>query len=754
MQTAQTIINDVTGFNPVPVWGVLRPGSVEEVQEALRRTDLPVSFGGGHFSIGGQTASPGSLHIDLRDLDKVLHFAPQARTLRVQAGIRWCAVQRFIDPHGLAVGVMPRFGNFTVGGSLAANAFGRNVGQAPVAESVRAITLVLPNGERAEATPTRNSRLFFAAIGGFGAVGLIVEVELALADNVRLQRTVRHLPVGRYAEWFSRQVRNAPQAVFHHADLMAPDYRQLRAETWSETPHAVSEPARLRPPEQAGAWRRRLRWALRWWQPTRVLGRRVVEPLQRLARPVHWRNHEAARDLGSALPVGGRAGCIVHTSFVVAERLDAFVMALRDVLTRHAVRAVEVQITQLSDDPGCLLAFTRGETFAVELVFPQANTDPARERVAVWVRELIDAVLELGGSYHLPYQPHATPEQFHAAYPHAEQLFAIKREFDPDYRLRSMLWDKYYVPWLQARLVAEGEQVALPVPSGASPFHRVYARVPTRDAFYRHLQASPHGFAADSLHAFVRHACRTHGEAADIYRHLQQQLPAMRAGLAAWRRARPRRLQQQYAFRHGALELLGERRQLSGYLEVGSAGRYLASLRARLGVRGDVAVMSRRAPGNPLQAWLNNGGRVGPVRWLPLENYTLAEGALRDNSLDMVCCGEGLHHIAPDALPAFLADAYRVLRPGGMLLLCEHDVCTAEDADFVDLAHAVDDAIAGLGWEAHSRQVRHFAPLEEWARRIVKAGFSDEGARVDLPGDHCVRVLAAFTKRGLSGARA
>src|SRR5690349_8010845 len=104
--TSEHIVNDVTGLNPVRVFAEVVPKTVEEVQDALRRTQGPVSIGGGRFSMGGQTASPGSLHLDLRGLNQVVSFSPLERTIRVQAGMRWCDLQRFLDPHGLAVKIM------------------------------------------------------------------------------------------------------------------------------------------------------------------------------------------------------------------------------------------------------------------------------------------------------------------------------------------------------------------------------------------------------------------------------------------------------------------------------------------------------------------------------------------------------------------------------------------------------------------------------------------------------------------------
>ncbi|MGH8029138.1 MAG: FAD-binding protein, partial [Arenimonas sp.] len=98
-ERAGVFVNDVTRLNPIPVWAIAVPTSVEDVQDAVRRADGPISIGGGHFSMGGQTASPGSLHLDLRKLDRVLAFHPQQQVIRVQGGIRWCDIQRFIDPH-------------------------------------------------------------------------------------------------------------------------------------------------------------------------------------------------------------------------------------------------------------------------------------------------------------------------------------------------------------------------------------------------------------------------------------------------------------------------------------------------------------------------------------------------------------------------------------------------------------------------------------------------------------------------------
>ena len=198
MQDTRLVVNDVTGLNPVSVWAISKPRSVDDVVEAIRRTDGAISVGGGHFSMGGQTASPGTLHLDMRELNQVLAFYPAQKVIRVQAGIRWCDIQRFVDPHGLAVKIMQTYANFTVGGSLSVNCHGRYMGLGPVVLSVRAIKAVLADGSLHEATPTNNAELFYALIGGYNSVGVIVEVELDLADNVKINRLARKMSATDY----------------------------------------------------------------------------------------------------------------------------------------------------------------------------------------------------------------------------------------------------------------------------------------------------------------------------------------------------------------------------------------------------------------------------------------------------------------------------------------------------------------------------------------------------------------------------
>jgi FAD/FMN-containing dehydrogenase len=58
-------------------------------------------------------------------------------------------------------------------------------------------------------------------------------------------------------------------------------------------------------------------------------------------------------------------------------------------------------------------------------------------------RELIDLALKHEGRYYLPYQMHATKQQFESAYPEVAQLRSLKQRVDPNGKLSNELWRKY-----------------------------------------------------------------------------------------------------------------------------------------------------------------------------------------------------------------------------------------------------------------------------------------------------------------------
>jgi hypothetical protein len=119
---------------------------------------------------------------------------------------------------------------------------------------------------------------------------------------------------------------------------------------------------------------------------------------------------------------------------------------MAEILRRNGANTINVSIRHAKPDPGTLLAWAREECFAFVLYYKQDTSPKARRHVARWTRELIDAAIANQGAYYLPYQIWATDDQFHQAYPRANDFFALKAKVDPTNKFRNKLWDAYYHP--------------------------------------------------------------------------------------------------------------------------------------------------------------------------------------------------------------------------------------------------------------------------------------------------------------------
>lgn len=735
------IVNDVTGLNPVPVWATVTPTSNDEIRVAIERTSGPLCIGGGRFSMGGQTASAGALHIDMRRMNAVLGFSPQHRTIRVQAGIRWCDLQRFLDPHDLSIKIMQSYANFTVGGSLSVNVHGRYVGQGPLILAVRSILIVLASGESVEASPTVNRDVFYAAIGGYGGLGVIVEAELDLAHNTRVKRVAVKLPADTYLTHFVEKVRHAPRAVFHNADLYPPQFTRARSITWEETEDPVTVPYRLVQTQRGYSLQKYFIWAISETPLGKWRKEFLIDPLLYSSKRVHWRNYEAGADVAELEPRSRTFRTFVlQEYFVPVERYQDFVTRMAEILQRHRVNVLNISVRHAAADPGSLLAWARGETFAFVLYHKQRTRVNARNRVAVWTRELIDAAIACGGAYYLPYQVHATAEQFHKAYPRAHELFALKRQLDPDFRWRNVIWDTYYAPTLK-----EDEQ---PVDdTNICEFHRVFGDRRKHDGFYQFLQNVYRLYPEDRFHALIKVACATHKDDEAIYRHIQRELPAIKPVLSELTYAVPALLKQKREMARQTLQLLGQRRQINGYVEIGTTGRYISELRKHVRVEGEIILVNDVAPGgSPVD--IVERGQIGKLgRFVSMNGYQpIGDADVASASVDVVTCYIGLHHAQPERLADFVGSIERILRPGGVFILRDHDVTTPLMHDFVSLAHTVFNAGLGLPWENNRDELRFFEPVTIWCARLRTAGLIDTGQRLVQANDPSDNVLMAFVK--------
>lgn len=441
----QNIVNNITGLNSVTVESVIVPTTTKQIVDAVKSTTGAISVGGGRYSMGGQTATEGSLHIDMRSFNKILYLDKVNKKITVQAGARWRDLQEVIDPHNLSIQIMQTYSNFTVGGSLSVNVHGRYVGEGPLIRSVDSIKIVLADGREVMATKDKNEDLFFAAIGGYGGIGVITEATLNLTTNHKISRNIQVMSVENYKTYFSENIRDDKNVIFHNANIYHPEYKIVELESWLKSDEPLTVSDRLIPRDQKYYLEPNVISSISSIPKGHELREKMIDPLLRSQKKVVFRNYEASYDVAMLEPTTPRwiYTYALQEYFIPVNSFDEFIPKMRDVFKKHNVNVINVSIRHSLKDSGSYLAWAPEEVFSFVVYYKQMTFGFAQNKVKKWTQEMIDQVLTVGGRYYLPYQIYATKEQFQKAYPLYKEFFEVKRKFDPTNKFRNKLWDKY-----------------------------------------------------------------------------------------------------------------------------------------------------------------------------------------------------------------------------------------------------------------------------------------------------------------------
>jgi FAD/FMN-containing dehydrogenase len=159
---------------------VFGAASADDVIAAVRYAadaDLPVGVQATGHGLPG--ASEGGVLITTRRMDGV-RVDPGARSVRVQAGVRWGQVVAAAEPYGLAPlnGSAPGVGavSYTLSGGLGILA--REFGYA--ADHVRSLDVVTADGRPRRVTRESEPDLYWALLGAGRSFGVVTELEIGL----------------------------------------------------------------------------------------------------------------------------------------------------------------------------------------------------------------------------------------------------------------------------------------------------------------------------------------------------------------------------------------------------------------------------------------------------------------------------------------------------------------------------------------------------------------------------------------------
>ncbi len=453
-------VNDASCLNRTPVHGVVEVRDVEDVRAALalaRDNGLKVSIAGARHSMGGHAFARGALVLDMRRLARMSLDAP-ARVLSVQAGATWHDVQTFLHPR-FAVKAMQSTDIFTVGGSIAVNAHGMDHRAGSVGRTVRAMRVMLADGSIRRVSRAENPELFRLVVGGYGLVGVVVDAELDVTDNVLYRSQRRVIGHREFPALFDGELARDERVglMYGHLSTSPGSYLdEMLLYLYREAAGAGDD---VPPLDEVGAIRLRrfvFNLAKRGTVPMRIkwLAEKHLEPWlescpvrraqaqgqgEACLVPRNQPMHDSVRYLKNALP--GETD-ILHEYFVPHAAFVPFVDAMRAALRQADANLLNASVRVVHREDHAL-AYAPADMFAIVLYLNQRTDAEGDARMRALTRRLIDIAADHGGTFFLPYQLHYTNAQLHRAYPDAARFFAAKRRWDPGELLTSTFYEAY-----------------------------------------------------------------------------------------------------------------------------------------------------------------------------------------------------------------------------------------------------------------------------------------------------------------------
>jgi len=477
-------INDVSLINETHVTCIIQPSTIEAVAAIVKWSNdwnvrnstkkIGISISGTKHSQGGHISNDGGITLDLSLLNQV--FKPVQNNgyweVRVQAGALWNQVHDVIKQHhGLALAnkIQQSSTPFSVGGSLAVNAHGRNFSYGSMIHSIKSIRIVMPSGELVEADRVINSDIFRLAIGGYGLFGVIVEAILELVPNHRLTGNNEYFDsIESYMGYISNKLQNVDRGeivrgasgeiiserfspisyLFATVSLDQDSFlKGINSYVYSQK-KTIDNTGWVNPDPEPSlfnkAWFTKIGFGLK---------RKgyLVKTAQRFQHNFLLTQDTRLKILTPPIkPILAAASLqepdLLQEYFIPVNQVPAFISSLRRVFNDNEIilSNVSLRFVPKSSDRSILSYVSETEDqFSIVLYFSTKVDKRSITEAAKWTQTLVQHAIDLGGRHYLPYQRWPTRKQVERAYSMLEKFAEFKKYYDPQQTFTHRFYQNY-----------------------------------------------------------------------------------------------------------------------------------------------------------------------------------------------------------------------------------------------------------------------------------------------------------------------
>lgn len=212
------------------------PESEEDICRIVKESARLRAVGGGH-TFNASPVTEGTM-LSLDRYARVLSVDSVNRLVRVQAGIRLRDLTAELLQHGLALPVQGSTDAQSLAGLIATDIHGTGRDAGFLSTNLRSIRLV--DGQGRAHTLKAGEEAFHAALGGLGACGVVIEVEIACVEAFNLRKSVTVVRRDWVMQHLDQIIDEHHHVSFYYVAGVQAEH--VRMNTWD---HTIEPPASL-----------------------------------------------------------------------------------------------------------------------------------------------------------------------------------------------------------------------------------------------------------------------------------------------------------------------------------------------------------------------------------------------------------------------------------------------------------------------------------------------------------------------------
>lgn len=417
---------------------------LKTILEEASEKKIHISFRGSGHSQGGHNYAHQGTVIDLSNFNKIEIVGNES--IRVQAGATWKQVIEFLNPYNLSVAVMQSDYDFSIGGTISTNVHGWQANSAPIISAIQGLHILTADGNLQYCSRDENYDLFRAAIGGYGLLGVVIDVDIKVIPNKLYSAKQLVLNTSSFIKTFTDEVENNSKArlFFARFSLHKGQFlEQVIMRTYEEHNDSSMQSSlktfkygqyiinKLFALTEDNSLLKKIRWqieASKWINKKfKVLSR---NELLYHSTHLYTTNNEKKVDL-------------LQEYFIPSKHFDEFTDFLKSMEAELSPHLMNLTLRQAKKDNTSILNYAKDDMICFVMFFRGLKTDEFDNKLKQMAIKITDKALLLDGSYYLPYRPFQTREQFHKSYPNFQQFKKIKEQLDPNELFDNKFYQNY-----------------------------------------------------------------------------------------------------------------------------------------------------------------------------------------------------------------------------------------------------------------------------------------------------------------------